>query len=97
MIGRLIKYKGKYWQVGQLAKRFNLLPVTLAKRIYQYKWPLERCLTTLPKPQHKAINYDDAVELYQHTMRRFLTKKQRLESYKRLITEMKEQRLQKAA
>lgn len=95
--GRLITYKGETLQIGQWAKRCNISPQTLAERIYKNKWSLKIAFTKSPTPQNKTLNYSDGIELYQYTMRRFLTKQQRLESYKRLILEMKEQRMKKAA
>lgn len=40
---------------------------------------------------------EDGIEMVHFIMRRFLTKENRLESYKRLISELKEQRMSKAA
>jgi hypothetical protein len=89
ILGRPIIYKGKKYQIGKLAKMFNLDAVTLSDRIYKHKWPLEKALKTPPKPQMKSIDYNEAVELYYYVMRRFYTKQYRLLSYKALISEMK--------
>jgi hypothetical protein len=62
--------------------------------VYRDGWTLEKALTTKPAPRNKKVdnrklNYDDGVDIYLVTMRRFYTKEHRLQSYRTLIAEMK--------
>lgn len=89
-------YKGKEYHFSELAKLATVKKLVLKDRIDR-KWPLEKAMHEPVAKKHQLMGYKDAVEMYQYTMRRFLTKHQRLASYKRLVTEMKEQRMKKAA
>jgi hypothetical protein len=85
-------YNGETLSIGQWAKRFNLAPRLLCTRVYRDGWTLEKALTTKPrnkKVDDRKLNYEDGIETYLFTMRRFYTKKHRLLSYKALISEMK--------
>ena len=42
----LWEYKGKMYRLEELAEMNGLKPATLASRLYQYKWPVERAVET---------------------------------------------------
>lgn len=93
-------YKGQTLGIGEWAKILNVKTRLLCTRIYRDGWTLEEAFTTKVrnrKPDEQRLNYDDGVEMYLFSMRRFYTKQHRLESYKRVIAEMKQQRMRKAA
>lgn len=90
-----IYLNGVKYTIKEASKQFGVNPRTLRRRLNN---KLSEC--DVVNPERYAYNHarlKNGIKAYMLMMRNFYTKEQRLESYKRLILQMKEQRMKKAA
>lgn len=91
-ISKRFDVNGESLTILEISKKYDINQATLYDRIAK-GWSPEKVID----PGLSKAGVHRGVNEFNFMMRRFYTKEQRLESYKRLITEMKEQRMKRAA
>lgn len=90
-----IYLKGVKYTINEASKKFGVNPRTLRRRLNNN---LSECDIVNPKKDgYNHAKLKNGIKAYQFIMKRFYTKEQMVESYRRLIAEMKEQRMKIAA
>lgn len=91
-VHRVYEINGESLTINELGNRYNISPSTIYWRMSK-GWSVLESISSVVS----NAGIDRGIDEFNFIMRRFYTKEQRLESYKRLIADMKEQRMKIAA
>lgn len=103
-MGKAISYvlNGETVVLRELSSRYGIKVKTLKHRLDIKKWDLKKALeipvaSKLLNNTFSKKKIREGIEMYHFVLRRFYTKEHRLECYKTMLAELKQQRMKIAA